>query len=141
VTISKLEAGGTRSDASVEELFALAIALNVAPVHLLVALDDGDAVEIVPGLTVPAPLVRDWIRGGRPLPERRRLMADEEVLDWLAEQPSSEMKGRVRELITEQADPLALAMSGLNVEERAEDLAWEIQEGEQIRRRERKEKQ
>src|SRR5262245_255345 len=67
VTISKLEAGGTRSDASVEELFGLAIALNVGPVHLLVPLDDDEAVDVVPELTVPAPLMRDWIRGGRPL--------------------------------------------------------------------------
>ncbi|WP_030543094.1 helix-turn-helix domain-containing protein [Streptomyces albus] len=65
-TVTKLETGRRQSISAVE-LLALARALNVAPVHLLVPLDDRPY-EVTPHETYPAGRVRDWLRGTAPLP-------------------------------------------------------------------------
>jgi transcriptional regulator with XRE-family HTH domain len=73
-TINRLEkGGGGRKDVTLREVFEIAAALNVAPVHLLVPLDDEEPVEIVPGndderRVLPARKARAWIRGERVLP-------------------------------------------------------------------------
>ena len=64
--ITKIEKG-TRG-VSVDEVLSFAAALDVAPVHLLVPIDDAEAVEITPGFEVPAPVARRWFRGQHPLP-------------------------------------------------------------------------
>ncbi|MGH9250758.1 MAG: helix-turn-helix domain-containing protein [Acidimicrobiales bacterium] len=63
--IVKIERG-TRG-VSVDEAFALALALQVAPVHLLVPLDDDAPVAVTPNTSAPAAEVRDWVRGRREL--------------------------------------------------------------------------
>jgi transcriptional regulator with XRE-family HTH domain len=59
---------------SVDELLTLALALNVAPVHLLVPPDDSDApYQITPAVTATNRFVaRGWIRGVGPLSGDRR---------------------------------------------------------------------
>jgi transcriptional regulator with XRE-family HTH domain len=53
---------------TVDELLALAGALNVAPVHLLVPPDDTDAAySVTATVTEQAADVRGWIRGEQPL--------------------------------------------------------------------------
>lgn len=65
--ISKIESG-TRN-VSLDEAVLLAAALDVAPVHLLVPLDDAAQVQIVPSRKpVTATAAREWVRGRRPLP-------------------------------------------------------------------------
>jgi transcriptional regulator with XRE-family HTH domain len=61
---------GRRQNITVEELLALAYVLSVAPVHLLVPTDDGQADFIVAPAVDPVPAddVRAWIRGSAPLP-------------------------------------------------------------------------
>jgi transcriptional regulator with XRE-family HTH domain len=61
--VANLE-GGRRQTVSVAELLALALALNVAPVHLLVPIDGPDEPYwVTPGLTYRRDGVRAWIRG------------------------------------------------------------------------------
>jgi transcriptional regulator with XRE-family HTH domain len=136
VTISKLEQGGTRSNATVEEVWALALALNVAPVHLLVPLEDTAPLEIVPGLPVPARAARAIVRGEFPLTD--------DVFGWLAEQPRSEVESHMRRVIT-KGDALVYALTKEKVDERVADIVFELQEGdieawlEQLSTREEKE--
>jgi transcriptional regulator with XRE-family HTH domain len=59
--------GRRRRTVSVDELLVLAVALNVAPTHLLVPLDDEQPYQVTPTRVEPAGAVRDWIRGAWPL--------------------------------------------------------------------------
>lgn len=55
---------GRRSSVSVDELLALALVLNVAPVHLLVPPDDTtEAYQVTAKVTESSFRVRGWIRG------------------------------------------------------------------------------
>ena len=71
-TVAKLETG-RRANVSVAELLALAVVLDVAPVHLLVPPDAWDdeggeqLYQITPTRAEPASTVRAWVRG-MPLP-------------------------------------------------------------------------
>jgi transcriptional regulator with XRE-family HTH domain len=76
-TISNIEtgrrdkSGRRRREVSVDELLVLALALDVAPVHLLVPPDTDDTPYPVTAERVvePAIEVRNWIRGFRLLPD------------------------------------------------------------------------
>jgi transcriptional regulator with XRE-family HTH domain len=61
-TVAKLETG-RRANVSVAELLALAYVLAVAPVHLLVPLEDKTPYQATPTQVEPAGAVRDWVRG------------------------------------------------------------------------------
>lgn len=65
-TVTKLETG-RRQSVTVVELLALARVLDVAPIHLLVPLDDEAALRVTPAEHVPADRARQWIRGNKPL--------------------------------------------------------------------------
>lgn len=64
-TIAKLEKG--QRQARIEELIAIAAALDVAPVHLLVPFDGAHSVALTPRLDVGTEKARRWIRGREPL--------------------------------------------------------------------------
>jgi hypothetical protein len=53
---------------NVDQLLCLAFALSVAPVNLLVPLDDDEPYQITPGVHERAGIARQWIRGHHPLP-------------------------------------------------------------------------
>jgi transcriptional regulator with XRE-family HTH domain len=60
--------GRRRRDVTVDELLTLAVALNVAPVHLLVPVDDPDAAyPVIGGVLARRFGVRAWIRGIGPI--------------------------------------------------------------------------
>jgi transcriptional regulator with XRE-family HTH domain len=61
------KAGNRRRFVTVDELLILAVALEVAPVHLLVPLEDQASYEVTTGRTVQASLARDFVRGVHPL--------------------------------------------------------------------------
>jgi transcriptional regulator with XRE-family HTH domain len=53
---------------SVDELLALALALNVSPLHLLVPIDDfGKSYRLTSEVSTSADYVRAWVRGMMPL--------------------------------------------------------------------------
>ncbi len=66
--ISKIETGAR--GVSLDEAVMLAVALDVAPVHLLTSRDDHEQVSVAPAVTVPAARARRWVRGLEPLPGR-----------------------------------------------------------------------
>ncbi|WP_329103179.1 hypothetical protein [Streptomyces sp. NBC_01439] len=65
-TVVKLEAG-YRQNVGVAEVFALAVALDMSPLHLLVPLDDRPC-QVTPNRVESANTVRAWVRGEQPLP-------------------------------------------------------------------------
>jgi transcriptional regulator with XRE-family HTH domain len=71
---------GRRATVSVEELFALAYVLSVAPVHLVVPPLDRDAdeprVNVVPTVALDPGRAREWIRGELPLGDPRVYFAE-----------------------------------------------------------------
>ncbi len=75
--VTNLETG-RRASLSVDELFALAVVLQVAPIHLLVPLDDEQPYQVSPGHIERSKRARDWVRGTLPLdPADRRLFYSE----------------------------------------------------------------
>jgi transcriptional regulator with XRE-family HTH domain len=76
---------GRRRTVSVDELLALAVVLNVAPVHLLVPPDDPHAAyEVTPKVTAERSSVRAWIRGVNSID------ADADWRQFFAEVPKDE---------------------------------------------------
>jgi transcriptional regulator with XRE-family HTH domain len=70
--VANLETG-RRASVGVDELLALAVVLQVAPVHLLVPLEGDEPYQVTPRRTERSIRVREWIRGTLPLrPEDRR---------------------------------------------------------------------
>ncbi|MEU6705771.1 helix-turn-helix transcriptional regulator [Streptomyces wuyuanensis] len=69
---------GKRQTVTVQELLALAFVLDVAPVNLLVPLDDR-AYQVTTDRTEDADTVRAWVRGEDPLPGRDERMFFAEV--------------------------------------------------------------
>ncbi|WP_394434778.1 helix-turn-helix domain-containing protein [Streptomyces sp. SGAir0957] len=65
-TVTKLETG-RRQNVTVDEWLALARALDVAPIHLLVPLENGGAYRVTSDESVPTERARYWIRGIVPL--------------------------------------------------------------------------
>jgi transcriptional regulator with XRE-family HTH domain len=88
---------GRRQRIGVDQLLALAFALDVSPLRLLLPLDDDELIQVVPSTTVTAAEARRWIRGTDQLPgldhrqfamEAPRLdpaLSFEEGMRWLEE--------------------------------------------------------
>ncbi len=102
-TVAKLETG-RRENVSVAELLALAYVLEVAPVHLLVPLDDDQLYQVTPGRVEPARSVRRWVRGAVPLDGTdprafwSEVPADE--WDWYEAMRQTGEAGEVQTLLT-----------------------------------------
>jgi transcriptional regulator with XRE-family HTH domain len=81
--VANLETG-RRASVSVGELLALAYVLNVAPVHLLVPLDNKTPYQVTPILAEPAWAIRRWVGGRRPLTgtDRRLYFFEVPEADW-----------------------------------------------------------
>lgn len=65
-TVANVESG-KRQNVTVQELYALALALGVAPVNLLVPLED-EPYQLTPNRVEGADVARAWVRGESPLP-------------------------------------------------------------------------
>lgn len=87
--VANLENGRRRS-LSVDEMLGLAVALNVAPVHLLVPVDgDSEPYHITPAVATSRFRARAWIRG-LSLPWRLPKVADSR--QFYSEVPEEEFK-------------------------------------------------
>lgn len=60
-------AGRRRREVSADEWIVLAVALDCAPVHLAIPLEDDEPCQLSPAVTEPAGLARQWFRGHHPL--------------------------------------------------------------------------
>lgn len=65
-TVTKLETG-RRQNVTVVEWLALARALDVAPIHLLIPLENGGSYLVMPDEAVNTDRARYWVRGIVPL--------------------------------------------------------------------------
>ena len=116
-TLTKLE-GGQYRGVSVDDLFALAAALGVAPVHLLVPLEDDATVAVAPRVNFPAPLARAWIRGTASPP----MLPDVD----LRQIPESELIQLVRRSLTRDMNNVTAALMADELEASARRIAKEI---------------
>jgi transcriptional regulator with XRE-family HTH domain len=66
--------GKRRREVSADDVVALALALDVAPVHLMFPIDDDAPVALTGTLSERAELVRQWARGHHPLKGTERRM-------------------------------------------------------------------
>lgn len=86
-TVAKLE-NGNRQNLTLGEWLALAVVLNVAPVHLLLPVDDDEGTyQVTPERTNQVDHTRGWIRGHWPLPGSN-------VVQYQGEMPEAE-QGRM----------------------------------------------
>ncbi|WP_327401978.1 helix-turn-helix domain-containing protein [Streptomyces sp. NBC_01288] len=86
--VANLETG-KRKNVTVTELMALALALDVAPTHLLIPLDDR-LYKITPTYFLPTLDAREWFRGNVPLYG----MHGERARTYLSERPLADLEGR-----------------------------------------------
>ena len=87
--LARLENG--RRGISVPEMLFLALALSVAPVHLLVNPDSDEPITLIPhGRPLPPAEIRGWIRGELPI-------SPQNVKTYFTEAPLSELE-RIRDI-------------------------------------------
>ncbi len=92
-TIGKIERG--QRGVSIDDVFALALALEVAVIHLCVPLSDDDRLAVTETRAMHPQLARRWARGFDPLDADRRI--------YLTEQPLSEIGDALAQLSQVQA--------------------------------------
>jgi hypothetical protein len=76
--------GRRRRAVSVDELLILSHALNCAPTHLLVPLDDDEIYQITPVVAERAWVARNWVRGHYPLTgtDQRHYFSEVPAREW-----------------------------------------------------------
>lgn len=81
--VANLE-NGRRAAVSVEELLALAYVLDVAPVHLVVPLDNDGWLRVTPDVSTSNETARAWIRGLSALPagDDRKFFSEVPEDEW-----------------------------------------------------------
>lgn len=129
-TITAIESGVRQ--VKVDELMEIAAFLNVSPMHLVIPLGDQDVVA-VGGTAWPANLMRAWIRGRLPLSFEKDART---FFDFIATSPDSEIESLAKAFVTAGRDQITLAFTDQEwLQQRVEDVSWEIKEGESQRRK------
>lgn len=119
-TVANLE-NGKRQNVTVQELFALALALDVSPTSLIVPLDDRPY-QVTPTRTEHSDMVRAWVRGEEPLPG-----TDERT--YRAEVSLADMRKAHTTTLEEQA-ALVARMKGIPLSDAFREIADRLdQEG------------
>ncbi len=97
--VANLE-NGRRASVSVEELLALAYVLDVAPVHLLVPVENDVPYRPTPVWETDSARVREWVRGREPLTstDPRTYFSEVPTQEW---EPPSRSSGS----LSERLDP------------------------------------
>jgi transcriptional regulator with XRE-family HTH domain len=117
-TVANLESG-KRQNVTVQELYALALALDVSPTNLLVPLDDRPY-QITPTRAENADMVRAWVRGEEPLPG-----SDERT--YRAEVSLADMRKAHTGTLDEQAQLLA-RVKGLSLSDAYREIADRLEQ-------------
>jgi transcriptional regulator with XRE-family HTH domain len=94
---------GERADVRLSDLFAYALALDVAPVHLLVPLEDEGPVIVTEALTLPVKKARAWIRG-------QALLRGADPLGFFMQLPEDEKRLMIEAWLTGGMDALQKAL-------------------------------
>ena len=105
--VANLESGRRRT-LSVEEWLVVSRVLGIAPLHLLVPVNDAD-MQVTPQDHITAHQARQWIRGGDPLDpvddEHR-----EQIQAWVRHRPPDEATPEGRAASSEQSKSEVLAL-------------------------------
>jgi len=128
VTVTKIEKGTERAaNTSLVELLAIAAALGMPLVHLLTPREDEQLLEIAPEVTVSAAEARAWIRG-------LALLPGGDFGAFFGAMPEKEQLGLTRSYFEGGLDLLGRGLMADKTKEQSEDAAWELTEGNRIRR-------
>lgn len=94
--ISKIETG--KRGVSLDEALLLALAADVAPVHLFLPREDGEPVRVAPKLTPPAVAARRWLRGQEPLPggDEKTFQVEVPASEWTRKRSQREITAASR---------------------------------------------
>jgi transcriptional regulator with XRE-family HTH domain len=94
VTVAKIETGVR--GVALDEVLALAYALDVSPLHLITPLDDAEAVAVTDTVSAGAVEVRRWLRGQTPLPgqDERTYRTEVPPSEWRPEDAPAVGLGR-----------------------------------------------
>lgn len=131
-TLTRIENG--KRKVSLDEALMFAVALDVAPVHLLAPPDDDARVEVVRGVTASATEVRAWIRGEAPLQgvDEQTFRAEVPASEWRRAQQEADVAdtGRrvARQLAQQEADAKAEVRRGLARQVRVAETLLEMLE-------------
>lgn len=122
--IANIESGRRKQGITLEEMFTLALVLNVAPVHLLVdTSDDPSATVAVGTLAVGPALARAWIAGRMPIPhfvDPRVYFSEVPESEWDHPRPSAQEIKETGEQVQGLQD-LRARLYGFDTESDAED--------------------
>lgn len=92
--IANIESGRRKQGITIEELFTLALVLNVAPLHLMVDTSDGPEACTAVGVHSVGPgLARAWVAGLMPIPQvvdPRIYFSEVPASEWDRPKPSAE---------------------------------------------------
>src|SRR5262249_20286042 len=107
----------TRANAPIEDVLALAAALDVAPIHLIVPVNDEATISVASKLAdVPARIAREWVGGRAPLRHTLGIaLTPAAVATLLAEQPEEWIRRAARAM-------------GLT-DDQQEDTIWSLRQG------------
>ena len=101
--LGRIERGDTTGQ--LDNLFALALALGVAPIHLMLPREEEELVAIAPKRTLAADEARSWVRG-------LKMLADSDPFAYFAAMPESDQRA-VLAGAGPKISPLVAAASGL----------------------------
>jgi transcriptional regulator with XRE-family HTH domain len=128
-TIAKIERGQSRADGSITDVLAFALALGVAPVHLLVPLDDDTSVQIAPRRdALSAAEARAWIRGQFPL-------ENSDPVAYLLELPDQEARDLIERTLFGRLNQLQRNLMAEEIKEASRQLLDSLADKQKKRRR------
>ncbi len=94
--ISKIETG--KRGVSLDEALLLALAADVAPVHLFLPREDTDELRVAPKLSAAAVAARRWLRGEEPLPggQEKTFQIEVPASEWTRKRSQREVDASAR---------------------------------------------
>jgi transcriptional regulator with XRE-family HTH domain len=111
-TVVRIE-NGQKTDVSLSDVFAFALALDVRPMDLMVPLDDEAPIAVTPARVIPARKARAWIRGDALL----------RGADWMSvfrQRPKSEQRALIEAELARDLNMLERALMQETLKERVE---------------------
>lgn len=138
--IANLE-NGRRDFVTVDELLVLALALDVAPLHLVVPMGAQDPMLIAPDIPHLGGPVRAWVRGERPLDDLVDPVAYQRETPGRLWADANDFERRLQELIDAQAEARAAIDAAAEAHDAATDEYIEaVNAGDKARQADREKK-
>lgn len=116
--ISKIETG--KRGVSLDEALLLALAADVAPVHLFLPREDAKPVRVAPKLSATAVAARRWLRGQEPLPggDEKTFQVEVPASEWTRKRSQREIDAASRHAEADRRFRVAETLLGMLQERR-----------------------